>query len=189
MSNSEDSGGDTTAHKSKRGPVEIPKSFADSQRFKIDRLMVNMDKPVHIPLPSKERTLPAPPEFNRHVMGSTAGAGSGDFHTYRHLRRRTQAREEMRDRKARRDDAQEEFEEKLRVNFLESESKTAKSRAKRQKQKERLRKRRDLEKESGKDHGLSSHSEEHQTQNEQSPKPLLIESNSEELNERDNKPI
>ncbi|KAI6655461.1 PRKR-interacting protein 1-like [Oopsacas minuta] len=109
MSSSEDSVDDTSVTKRKRETIEIPKSTSDSQRIKINRLMTNLEKPVHIPPSPKERVLPPPPEFNRHVMGSTAGAGSGDFHTYRHLRRRTQAREEMRDKKAYREEAQDEF--------------------------------------------------------------------------------
>ena len=139
MSNSEDSP-DEGHNAHKRGSVEIPRSLSDVQRIKIDKMMSNPDKQMSIPSARKERALPPPPEFNRHVMGSTAGAGSGDFHTYRHIRRRNQVREEISDRKSREEDAKEEFQKRLKQNYLETESKTAKNRTKRQKQKERKKK-------------------------------------------------
>lgn len=48
----------------------------------------------------KAKNTPSVPEFVRNVMGSSAGAGSGEFHVYRHLRRKEYARQKFIQEKA-----------------------------------------------------------------------------------------
>lgn len=64
-------------------------------KFYVPSLYVAQDKAVVIPEGPKQKSLPPPPDFVRNVMGSSAGAGSGEFHVYRHLRRKEYARQKF----------------------------------------------------------------------------------------------
>lgn len=77
------------------------------------------------------------PDRVYHIMGSNAGAGSGEFHTYRHSRRREQERLKRIEEEAERADKEKEREEKLAKLAEEDEQRTAKRRNKRQKKKVR----------------------------------------------------
>ncbi|GAB6030082.1 PRKR-interacting protein 1 [Chamberlinius hualienensis] len=118
-------------------PLQIIRNATDMQRIKLGKLMEHPERPVIIPEPPKEKSLPPPPEFNRNVMGSSAGAGSGEFHVYRHLRRREYARQKQIAESADKDDKDVEYHRKIEENKRLAEERTAKKRNKRLKKKER----------------------------------------------------
>ena len=84
--------------------------------------------------------------------GSTAGAGSGEFHTYRHARDRENRRIERMMKAKKATDEQIAFAQKLARNKMEADLRTAKKRAKRKRKKQakKLAKiRQDLNREAG----------------------------------------
>uniref|UniRef100_A0A8B9QF02 PRKR interacting protein 1 n=1 Tax=Apteryx owenii TaxID=8824 RepID=A0A8B9QF02_APTOW len=89
------------------------------------------EKTVPIPEKLNEWAPRPPPEFVRDVMGSSAGAGSGEFHVYRHLRRREYQRQDFMDAMAEKQKLDEEFQKKLERNKMIAEEQTAKRRRKR----------------------------------------------------------
>ncbi|KAL0138399.1 hypothetical protein V8B55DRAFT_1564612 [Mucor lusitanicus] len=106
----------------------------EEQQEKLNRLFQKIDKPVYIPeRPVEKNELQAPKDFVRNVSGSSAGAGSGDFHVYRAQRRREYARMKNMDDQERKEKEDKEYSEKLRRLREEDEERTAKKRAKRQK--------------------------------------------------------
>ncbi|XP_077150555.1 PRKR-interacting protein 1 [Ranitomeya variabilis] len=118
-------------------PLIIPKNATDEQRLKLERLLRNPDKVAPIPEKPKEWTPRSAPEFVRDVMGSSAGAGSGEFHVYRHLRRREYQRQDFMDSLSEKQKLDEDFQKKLRENQIQAEERTAKRRLKRLKNKEK----------------------------------------------------
>lgn len=122
---------DTTLPKKK-----VLNNVYDIQKMHIEKLMKNPDKPAYIPLPrSKEQKVIHVPDFVRNVMGSSAGAGSGEFHVYRHLRRKEYARQKQIGEQGEKEQLDVAFKEKVAENRRLAEEKTARKRAKRLKQK------------------------------------------------------
>merc|ERR1712241_185625 len=104
---------------------------------KLEKLMSNPDKPVHIPVPRQEKDPNKAAEFVYNVMGSSAGAGSGEFHVYRQIRRKEGDRQKELGKRKDRDDMNEAYHIKLAENEKAAEDRTAKKRAKRLKKKQK----------------------------------------------------
>jgi len=90
-----------------------------------------------IPAPPKEKAIRPAREMMKNVQGSSAGAGSGEFHVYKASRRREYERLKALNDGTEKESVERQFEEKKRQREEEAEAKTAKNRAKRQKKKER----------------------------------------------------
>ncbi|XP_056150968.1 PRKR-interacting protein 1 homolog [Lampris incognitus] len=118
-------------------PLIIAKTPAEEQRLKLERLMRNPDKPAAIPDRPKEWNPRAPPEFVRDVMGSSAGAGSGEFHVYRHLRRREYQRQDFLDKISDKLKKDQEYLDKVEENKQAAEERTAKRRKKRERMRQK----------------------------------------------------
>ncbi|XP_004448357.2 PRKR-interacting protein 1 [Dasypus novemcinctus] len=140
----------------------IPKNAAEEQKLKLERLMKNPDKAVPIPEKMNEWAPRPPPEFVRDVMGSSAGAGSGEFHVYRHLRRREYQRQDYMDAMSEKQKLDADFQKRLERNKVAAEEQTAKRRKKRQKLKEKKLLAKKMKFEQKKQKEGSSHSQEQQ---------------------------
>jgi hypothetical protein len=116
----------------------------DVQRARLDKLMKNPDKPVHIPEGARAKTKKDPnkaPAFVYNVMGSSAGAGSGEFHVYRQIRRKEQNRCKVIDKERVAEELDDAFKVKLAENEKSEQEKAEKKRNKRNKKKDAAKKR------------------------------------------------
>ncbi|KAI8072770.1 hypothetical protein BC940DRAFT_316234 [Gongronella butleri] len=109
----------------------------EKRQKQLDRMFENIDKPVTIPeRKTGDKKDAKSRDFVRNVPGSSAGAGSGDFHVYRAIRRREYARLHQMDAEERREKLDHAFETEMERKKREDEERTAKKRARRQKRKQ-----------------------------------------------------
>ena len=120
----------------------VPVSLTAKQNFKsfqpdLEQLAKFEDKVQQLAerQEAKESELEVVPIIN--VMGSTAGAGSGEFHTYRGYRAKEMARLEGFEREKKEEAAQRQWEQERDEAAAAVEAKHAKNAAKRNKKKEK----------------------------------------------------
>ncbi|KAI7084989.1 hypothetical protein KC356_g6272 [Hortaea werneckii] len=111
----------------------------------ISTLFAHPDRPIHIPdsstLQTSHTTGPAaPPEIVTNVQGSSAGAGSGEFHVYKASRRRENERLKAMDEDNEREVRDREFEDRVGEMRRRDEEVLRRNREKREKAKARKRK-------------------------------------------------
>ncbi|GAA5890703.1 hypothetical protein JCM6882_000630 [Rhodosporidiobolus microsporus] len=112
---------------------------AERQAAQLSKLLAKPDRDIHIPQRPQEgvgRTLRAPREMMKNVQGSSAGAGSGEFHVYKQSRRREYERLKIMDEEEEFERQKSEALARQAASTLAADEKTAKNRLKRQRKKD-----------------------------------------------------
>ncbi|KKY38081.1 hypothetical protein UCDDA912_g01838 [Diaporthe ampelina] len=126
--------------RSKRPVKKRALSPASAQASQLEALFARPDQEIRVPPSGPQdpaRRLPLPPEIVTNVQGSSAGAGSGEFHVYKAARRREYERLRLMDDEVRREDEAREFAEKKTEAERRDDEKTRRNREKRDKMKAR----------------------------------------------------
>ncbi|KAI9801507.1 MAG: hypothetical protein M1833_002739 [Piccolia ochrophora] len=130
---------DKRSHRPTKKRALTPLSAQASQ---VDALFAHPEREIAIPLTATKegagpRSLVAPPEIVANVQGSSAGAGSGEFHVYKASRRREYERVRLMEEEVRLEKENAELERKKEEWKKKDEVKTGKNRARREKMKAR----------------------------------------------------
>ncbi|KIW25282.1 uncharacterized protein PV07_08473 [Cladophialophora immunda] len=111
-----------------------PNARATSQQaHEVESLFLDPLRPVQLPPSSNgvKKPLPTPPEIVANVQGSSAGAGSGEFHVYKASRRREYERLRAMDEEAKKEEEDEKWEREERERRERDEEKTRRNRERR----------------------------------------------------------
>ncbi len=102
------------------------------QASHVEALFAKPDREIPIPTGTIiKKGLAPPPEIVANVQGSSAGAGSGEFHVYKASRRREYERIKLMEEEVAREEADAEFEKKREEMRMKDEEKTGKNRKRR----------------------------------------------------------
>lgn len=123
--------------RSKRPVKKRALSPTSAQKVQLETLLKRPDQEIRIPTgpPDPKRKLALPPEIVTNVQGSSAGAGSGEFHVYKAARRRETERLRIMDEEVRKTEEEKDFQEKMEKLKEEDNAKTRKNREKRERMK------------------------------------------------------
>ncbi|TLD25646.1 hypothetical protein PspLS_06076 [Pyricularia sp. CBS 133598] len=122
--------------RSKRPTKKRALTPVSEQAAHLDALFAKPDQEIRFPTGGdKKPRLAAPPEIVTNVQGSSAGAGSGEFHVYKASRRRENERLRVMDEELKKEQEKQEFESKKAENETKDDEKTRKNREKREKKK------------------------------------------------------
>ncbi|KAJ4352775.1 hypothetical protein N0V95_003937 [Ascochyta clinopodiicola] len=99
----------------------------------VSALFAKPDRPIPIPSTSLTKPTSAPPEIVANVQGSSAGAGSGEFHVYKASRRREYERLRAMDEEVQQEEDEKAFLAKRSELEKRDAEKTERNRAKRAK--------------------------------------------------------
>ena len=126
--------------RSKRPTKKRALTPVSEQAATLDALFARPDQEIRLPSDNNGRSrsgLAPPPEIVTNVQGSSAGAGSGEFHVYKASRRREYERLRLMDEEVRVEKATEEFEKNREELERRDAEKTRRNREKREKMKAR----------------------------------------------------
>lgn len=124
--------------RSKRPTKRLALTPTTQQATQLSALFAKPDRDIVIPTSdpsSKALGLAPPPEIVANVQGSSAGAGSGEFHVYKASRRREYERLRLMDEEVKREKENEDFERAKEERQKRDEAKTNKNKARREKMK------------------------------------------------------
>ncbi|PHH59937.1 hypothetical protein CDD81_2368 [Ophiocordyceps australis] len=128
--------------RSRRPTKKRALSPLSAQAASLNALLANPHRDIRIPPSASAASAsrpsnPAPPDIITNVQGSSAGAGSGEFHVYKAARRREYERLRRMDEDLRRDKDSHDFHLQQAQRDRRDDEKTRKNRQKRQKAKAR----------------------------------------------------
>ncbi|KAL8734383.1 MAG: hypothetical protein Q9166_001581 [cf. Caloplaca sp. 2 TL-2023] len=114
---------------------------SSAQANQVEALFAKPDIDISLPSTngtfSKKSTFAPPPEIVANVQGSSAGAGSGEFHVYKASRRREYERIKQMEEQVAKEKADEEYERRKEEAKKRDEEKTNKNKKRREKMKAR----------------------------------------------------